>query len=227
MKLAIVIPAYNEEKIITTVIKKIPKKIPGISKIDIIVVDDGSKDKTAILAKKSGAKVFSHLVNQGVGAATITGFEAAKKIKADIVITLDADGQHDSKEITRLIKPILEKKADIVLGSRNFQVKKMPLIKIIGNLVMSWLTFVLYNLWIRDSQSGFKAISKGALEQIKLISSGYEICSELVGEIKRLNLRYIEVPVKTIYTPYSKKRGQIALNGINILTRLITKAIIK
>ena len=227
MRLAIIIPAYNEEKTIAQVIKGIPEKIKGVSVIDIIVVDDGSKDETVKVAKKTGATVLSHLINQGVGAATITGMEAAKKIDADIVITLDADGQHDATEITKIVELILKKKYDVVLGTRMMSKDKMPLIKIIGNNIMNWLTYVLYEIWVKDSQSGFKGFSKKAIEKMNLSSSGYEICSEIIGEIKRVNLKYVEMPIKTIYTDYSKKRGQLSLNGINIIIRLITRSIIK
>jgi len=227
MKLTIIIPAYNEEKTITEVIKGVPKKIKGVSVIDVIVVDDGSIDETVKVAKKTGATVLSHAINQGVGAATITGLEAAKKIDADMVITLDADGQHDPKEISKIIDLIISKKFDVVLGTRIMSRKEMPLIKIVGNYIMNWLTYVLYEIWVKDSQSGFKGFSRKAISKMKLSSSGYEICSEIVGEIKRLKLKYFEMPIKTIYTTYSKKRGQYPLNAVNIIIRLITRSIIK
>jgi glycosyltransferase involved in cell wall biosynthesis len=227
MRLAIIIPAYNEEKTITQVIKRIPKKIKGVSVINIIVIDDGSKDETVKVAKNTGATVLSHLINQGVGAATITGLEAAKKINTDIAITLDADGQHDPKEIAKIVDLIRKKQYDVVIGTRIMSRKKMPLLKIVGNYIMNWLTYVLYEIWVKDSQSGFKGFSKKAILKMKLSSSGYEICSEIIGEIKRLNLKYYEMPVKTIYTAYSKKRGQFSLNGVNIVIKLITRSIIK
>lgn len=227
MRLAIIIPAYNEEKTIAQVIKRIPKKIKGVSVIDIIVIDDGSKDTTAIVAQKAGATVLSHLINQGVGAATITGISAAKKIDTDMVVTLDADGQHEPKEISKIVELISKKKYDVVIGTRIMSRKKMPVLKIIGNYIMNWLTYVLYEIWVKDSQSGFKGFSKNAMQKMKLSSSGYEICSEIVGEIKRLKLKYFEMPIKTIYTTYSKKRGQFSLNGVNIIIKLITRSIIK
>lgn len=227
MRLAIIIPAYNEEKTITQVISGIPKKIKGVSLVKIIVVDDGSYDQTGKLAKKAGATVLMHVINQGVGAATITGLEAAKNINADIVITLDADGQHDPQEIAKIVNLILKKKYDVVIGTRLINRRNMSLYKSVGNFIMNWLTFALYNLWVKDSQSGFKGFSKKALEKMKLTSNGYEICSEIIGEIKRLNLKYYEMPIKTIYSTYSKKRGQFSLNGINIIIKLITRSIIK
>lgn len=226
MNLVIIIPAFNEEKTIARVVRAIPRKIKGIRQIIILVIDDGSDDSTEVFAHKSGAQVIRHNINQGVGAATITGLEAAKILGADVVVTMDSDGQHDASEIPKLVTPVIQKKCDVTIGTRTFSRKTMPFLKIFGNLVMNWLTFAIYNLWINDSQSGYKAISANALSKMRLVSSGYEVCSEIIGEIKRLKLRYQEIPVKTIYTPYSKKRGQFALNGINIIIKLIVRAII-
>lgn len=225
MKLAIIIPALNEASVIKKVIQGIPPKITGIKEIVIFVIDDGSNDMTGEIAQKAGAEVLTHIINQGTGAATITGLTAAKDIDTDVALTLDGDGQHDPKEISQMIQLILKQKYDVVLGTRVMDRKKMPLLKIVGNNIMNWLTYVLYEIWVKDSQSGFKAFSKNALKKMKLTSSGYEICSEIVGEIKRNNLKYFEMPIKTIYTDYSQKRGQFSLNGVNIIIRLIVRAI--
>ena len=227
MKLAIVIPAYNEEKTIGVVVKTIPKKIVGISKQIIFVIDDGSTDKTAIMAKRAGAQIVSHLLNQGVGAATITGLEAARAIDADIMLTLDGDGQHDPSEINEMVALIKKKKYDVVIGTRTHNRHHMPKHKAAGNFLMNWVTYVLYGLWLKDSQSGFKAFSKKAISKLELTSNGYEICSEIVGEIQRLKLKYTEMPIRTIYTEHSKKRGQYPLNAVNIILKLLIRAIIK
>jgi hypothetical protein len=122
---------------------------------------------------------------------------------------------------------MMDEKYDVVIGSRMINRNEMPFIKKIGNIIMSRLTLLLYGILINDSQSGFKGFSKNAIKNMNLTSHGYEICSEIVGEIKRLNFKYTEMPIKTIYTSYSKKRGQFSLNGVNIIIKLITKAIIK
>ena len=225
MTLAILIPDFNEEKTITRVIKKKTQKIAGINKKIVFLIDDGSVDRTAEFAKKAGAQVLVLPINQGVGTATITGIEAAKIIGADLAVTLDADGQHDPGEISKIVSLITRKKYDVVLGARLLDRHQMPIYKIIGNSIMNWITYVLVGLWVKDSQSGFKGFSKKAFSQFKLTSSGYEICSEIIGEIKRLNLKYIELPVKTIYSDHSKKRGQFSLNAVNIILRLIIKKI--
>jgi glycosyltransferase involved in cell wall biosynthesis len=183
------------------------------------VVDDGSKDRTHEIARWNQVMALKHIVNLGVGAATITGLEAARKINSDIVITLDADGQHSPSNIEKLIEPIIKKEVDIVIGSRDYKIKNMPVVKVFGNLMMNTLTYMVFRKWSADSQSGMKAFSKSALEKIKLHSTGYEICSEIIGEIKRNNIQYKEIKIDTIYTDYSKLRGQNILNGINILTK--------
>lgn len=227
MRLAILIPAFNEEATIRKVIQAIPKKIVGVTNRQIFVINDGSVDRTGEVAQKAGAIVVTHLINQGVGSATITGLEAAKIYDADIVITIDADGQHEPKEIEKIVSLILKKKYDVVIGSRLIERRQMPLYKAFGNFMMNWMTYALFNVWVRDSQSGFKGFSKKTLHSLNLRSHGYEICSEIVGEISRLKLSFVEMPIKTIYTDYSKKRGQYPLNAVNIVIKLITKSFIK
>ncbi len=226
--LFIVIPAYNEAEVIGSVLRKIPKRIKGVRSIQKVVVDDGSQDKTGDCSSCSGTIVVRHVLNLGVGAATITGIEYAKSQNADIVVTMDGDGQHNPKDIEKLIKPIISKKADIVIGSRTKCTGKscdMPWIKKAGNQMMNGMTFIFYRKWISDTQSGFKALSKKALLAIRLSQSGYEICSEIIGEATRNKLRVFEVPVQAIYTEYSKRKGQSILNAINIFIRLVTRGI--
>jgi len=228
MKLLIVIPAYNEAIAIGAVLKKIPKKINGIKSIETVVVNDGSNDNTAEVSRKGKATVIDHLLNMGVGAATITGIEYAKRNGADIVVTMDADGQHNPADIEKLVKPIIGDKSDIVIGSRTKCIGKscdMPWVKKAGNQLMNGMTFIFYRKWISDTQSGYKAISKKALTVIRLSLSGYEICSEIIGEASKRKLRIKEVPVQAIYTEYSKRKGQSILNAINIFIRLVTRSL--
>lgn len=221
MRLAIIIPAYNEEGSIKNVLGKIPKNVLGIKEIIPIVVDDGSFDRTNGIASEETKYVARHLVNLGLGAALTTGFEAAKKLNCDIAVTLDGDGQHNPNDITKLVGPILNGQADIVIGTRMFDTKNMPFIKIFGNWVMNVITALVFQKWSSDTQSGMRALDKKALNKIKLHSVGYEISSEIIGEAKRAKLKLCEVPIETIYTDYSNAKGQSWLNGINILTRII------
>ena len=226
MHLVVVIPAYNESQVIGQVLETLPSKLPKIRKITPLVVDDNSSDNTKEMAEKHGAVCVSHPLNLGAGGATITGFEAAKLLDADIVVTMDADGQHDSQDMAALIQPIINKKADVVLGSRLVSRKgNMPFYKVIGNNVMNVITFVFFGMWVSDSQSGYKAFSRSALDKIDLTTSGYEFCSEIIGEIKKNKLRYVEVPIASIYTDYSRSKGQLALNAVNIILGLLSRRI--
>lgn len=226
MKLAIVIPAYNEESAIKDVLLSLPKKIQDIEEIISIVVDDGSMDKTYEIANDYASYAIRHAINLGVGAATTTGLEAAKKLKSDIVVTIDADGQHNPKDIKRIIQPILERRADVIIGTRMIDSKGMPPLKIFGNWFMNFLTFLVFHKWSSDSQSGMKAFNSKALKKITLHSMGYEVCSEMIYEIKRNKLKLVEIPIEVIYTDYSKIKGQNWINGINVLTKMLVIKII-
>jgi glycosyltransferase involved in cell wall biosynthesis len=186
------------------------------------VVDDGSTDDTAEIARHAGARVLRHLTNLGVGAATITGLKAAKQLDADIIVTMDADGQHDPAEIAELVRCLIEGEFDVVIGSR-LSSSGMPLSRVAANLLLNLATFVIYGKIVSDSQSGFKVFSKQALGAMALNSSGYEICSEIIGEIYRKELRYKSVPVKAVYTQYSRAKGQHFLNGINLLLAMLMR----
>lgn len=222
MKLAIVIPAYNEAGSISKVLKSIPKKIDGIDEVVSIVVDDGSTDDTYNLAKKSTKYVINHVVNLGVGAATTTGLEAAKKLKADFIVTIDGDGQHNPSDIKKILKPLINNEADVVIGTRMLNTKGMPGVKIFGNWAMNFITFLVFHKWSSDSQSGMKAFNKKFLQKVNFQSLGYEICSEIIGEVKRNKFSLKEVPIEVIYTKYSKAKGQNILNAINIFTKILT-----
>lgn len=225
MKLAVVIAAFNEGTAIAEVLKSLPKKISGLTTISI-VVDDGSSDDTYEVAKPLADYTLRHVVNLGQGAAMATGFVLAKKLKSDIIVTIDADGQHSTQDIKKMIAPILAGRADMVNGSRMFDTKGMPPFRVFGNNLMNLITFLVFHTWSTDSQSGARAFSLSALKKIKLHSLGHEVCSEMIGEAKRNGLRIVDVPIKTIYTDYSKQKGQNWLNGINIFTRLLVIKII-
>jgi glycosyltransferase involved in cell wall biosynthesis len=220
--IAVVMPACNEAGVIASVISRIPAEINGMT-VFTIVVDDGSKDRTADAARRSGAFVVRHLTNLGVGAATITGLRAAQKLDAHVVVTMDSDGQHDPAEISSLVRCLLEGPFDVVIGSRVLAPEGMPLSRIGANLLLNAITFIVYGKVVSDSQSGFKAITSEALSRMKLNSPGYEICSEFIGEVHRNHLSYKSLPVKALYTQYSQRKGQPFLNGINLILGMLTR----
>lgn len=218
-KIWIVIPAYNEEKIIGEVIAEIKKA--GYE--NIVIVDDGSTDETYAMAQATGAKTLRHKINRGKGAATKTGISAAKLLEADIIVTMDADGQHDPKDIQKLIEPILNGKCDVVLGTRLKNPQGMPWYKIWQNKVGNTITWFLFGLYVTDSQSGFRAYSRLAAEKINTKADRYEYDSEVIREIYIYKLCFQEVPIEVRYTAYSmgKVQKQGFLNGLKTLYKMI------
>jgi len=225
LKLSIIIPAYNEEKTIEAVISEIPKKFPSIDKIEVIVIDDGSTDKTVDIAQKCGASVFSFKKNQGLAKAISFGFSKCIENNSDIMIILDADNQYDSKEIPLILEPIINKKADIVLGDR--QVKKldhMPVQKKIGNQIASKALSTLMGMKITDGQTGFRAFNREAMKRIHLFSN-YTYTQETIMQAKFKNLKIIEVPI-TFRKRYDKSRlisniGTYAFKSTSLLASTI------
>lgn len=215
----IVIPAYNEEKVIQDVIQEI--QAAGYK--NIVVVDDGSSDQTYEKAKAMpGVVALKHLINRGKGAAVKTGIEAAKVLGAEIAVTLDGDGQHNPKDIELMLHHIHEG-YDVVLGSRLKNCAGMPTYKIVHNHIGNILVWMLYGLWVTDSQSGFRAYSKKALHTIDTKTDRYEYDSEVIREIHRHKLKFIEIPIEVRYTEYSmSKQNKMNLkNGIKTLIKMI------
>ena len=220
MRLLIVISVFNEETVISKVLSQIPQKIAGIAKIQVAVVNDGSIDGTAAqVSKFKNVILLNHLLNRGIGACWQTGFDYARQFDFDIVVTIDGDGQHNPAEIHRLTRPILAGRSDVVLGSR-LKLGKMPQDRRILNLLANIYTFLLFGIFVTDSQTGFRAYSKKAFSQIKLSTSRMEAASDIFGEITRKKLKVTEVAVTPIYTEYSRKKGQKNLNAINIAAKL-------
>lgn len=217
-KVFIVIPAYNEEKIITEVIAE----IRAAGHQNVIVVDDGSADRTFENAKRTGATALRHKINRGKGAAIKTGIVAAKLLGADIIVTMDGDGQHDPADIKKLIRP-LEENTEVVLGSRLKNPEGMPWYKILHNRIGNAVTWYLYGLWVTDSQSGFRAYSRRAAELIDTRTDRYEYDSEIIREIRRHKLKFAEVPIAVRYTAYSmgKAQKQSFSNGVKTLYKMV------
>ncbi|MCA9921399.1 MAG: glycosyltransferase family 2 protein, partial [Anaerolineales bacterium] len=171
----VVIPAYNEERFIGSVV------IQTKSYADtVIVVDDGSSDNTAVVATSAGALVVQHETNQGKGVALNTGFAYARSLGADVVVTIDADGQHDSAEIHAVVDPVLCGDADIVIGSRYLiNRSEVPQHRVWGHRAFNFLTNQVSGTAVTDSQSGFRAFSPHALDKLSFSSAGFSVESEM------------------------------------------------
>jgi len=214
MKTIAVIPAYNEEKIVGEVIVKTKNYVD-----EVIVINDGSQDSTADRARQAGARVYTHFLNRGLGAGLKTGLVAALKRDTDIIITLDADGQHNPAEIKKITSPIETGEAEVVIGVRSLG--KMPLIRRIYKFLASLITFVLFGIWVADTQSGLRAFSRQAAEKINIKTNGMEVASEIIQNIKKYNLKLKQAPIEAIYTDYSLSKGQNLSLGIKTLLKLI------
>lgn len=189
-RISVVIPAYNEAKRIGKVLSKIPEFVD-----EVIVVDDGSGDNTSEVAKNHGAKVIRLEENQGKGAAMREGI---KNVSGDIVVFMDADGQHNPEELEKLVYPILKGEADFVIGSRLIKAQgKRPLIRKISNFLSTGLIKLKLGIDVRDTQSGFRAIKREFLPEIE--SKRYEVETEILIKAVKKGARVKEVPVERIY----------------------------
>lgn len=208
MKLVVLIPAYNEEENIEKVVRSIPKKIIGVNDIKILVVNDGSTDKTMDMAMNGGAyRVVSHKRNSGVGAAFMTGIRNAITMNADILVAVDADSQFDSNQISELIFPIINNQADVVIGSR-FQGEKpknIPRIKYIGNKIFTKIVSSVVQQKFTDTQTGFRAYSREALLNVSVVND-FTYTQEVLIDLKFKGMQIAEVPVSVKYNDNRKSR---------------------
>ena len=216
-QVGIVIPAYNEGK----VVGKVLEDLKANHYENILVVDDGSKDDTYEVVCKAGVKVIRHSLNRGLGGALGTGLQAAVLSEWPIIVTFDADGQHDVKDVYKVALPISEGKAEVVIGSRMLEGKGMPWYRVLFNKMGNLATYLLFGMWVSDSQSGLRGFSLDAARKIKIKSNRMEVSSEIIREIKRKCLKLKEVPIKAIYTDYSLSKGQSLLTGIRTFFKLL------
>ena len=216
MKVWIVMPAHNEERSIGRVLDALKRE--GYSKV--IVVDDGSEDQTAEIARQKGAVVINHPKNMGLGAALRTGLKAARERDADRAVTFDADGQHDPKSVRKLLEAL--DGGDLAIGVREHL--GIPLHKRVGNFGLNFITYLFSGIFT-DSQSGARAFNRRALELVNIKSDRYEVSSEIIIRAKRRGLRLKEVPVKCFYTKYSKARGTTIASGVKIFWGLLRQTV--
>lgn len=217
-----VIPAFNEATRIAAVVKAVHGFVDMV-----IVVDDGSSDDTAAKAKEAGARVIQHIENSGAGAATMTGIEAARQLHADIIITLDADEQHDPNDIPALLTPIKENRADIVFANRFGQKNNIPFIRRIFNGIGNVVTLVATGKWVSDSQCGYKAFGPRAARQVNLRMNGFEFCTEIVREAVHHRWRIVQVPVKVVYSEYTLAKGQSFANGVKTAFKILLRSFLR
>jgi len=220
----IVIPVYNERKVIYDVLRNVRKSFPYV-----VCVDDGSKDGSAEEILRAGAALVRHPINMGQGAALQTGIEFArnnKKIK--YFVTFDADGQHRIEDVNSMLDVIKKKNVDIVMGSRFLgEAVDMTLTKkVVLKLAIRFSNFTS-GIKLTDTHNGLRVFNRSFAEKIQITMSDMAHASEILEIIRENNFKYTEIPVKIHYTDYSRSKGQSALNAVNIafdvLLRRITK----
>lgn len=220
----IVIPAYNEEAVIASVITDI--RAAGYD--NILVVDDGSKDATATAARKAGVEVLVHILNRGQGAALRTGIQYLRKTyNPDVIVTFDADGQHDARNLASMIQPVLNDEADIVLGSRFLENHaSIPFFRRIILRLGIIFTNRVSRIHLTDTHNGFRALGRKAYQTIEITHRGMEHASDIIDEISRHHLRYREIPVKITYSKYSLQKGQRSSNFLKIGIKILLKKLL-
>ena len=209
-KIWAVIPARNEERNISKVVRNAKKHVSHV-----VLVDDGSTDNTALFGGKAGAIVLKHVVNLGKGAALKTGCDFAVKKGAKLIVVLDADAQHNPEDIPRFAQKL--EKYDIVFGHRKPS-SKMPFIFRFGNRFISSAAKFLYGISLNDTQCGFRAFSKEAYRKIRWNSIDYSMESEMIARAGRQRLKYVQIPIQTIYS--DRYKGTTVLDGMKIVLNM-------
>jgi len=207
MKLIVTIPAYNEEKSIGGVIRSVPRNIKGIEKVEVLVANDGSIDNTVREAKKAGADhIVSNRRNLGLAKTFKRALEEAISLGADVIANTDADNQYDQKEIPKLLKPILEGRADMVIGNRQVEtLDHMPSSKKYGNLIGSWVIRKLTGTNVTDASSGFRAFTREAAKSFNLLST-YTYTHETIIQAANKDLVIVKVPITFKKREHGKSR---------------------
>jgi glycosyltransferase involved in cell wall biosynthesis len=195
MRTCVIIPTYNESKAIAALLDQIKALA-----LDTIVVDDGSKDNTAEIARERGVRVLSNRQNSGKGASLIKGYDFAFSNGFDAAISMDGDGQHSAGDIKSFIQKAESGDYGIVVGNRMGMTKGMPLVRILTNRFMSWLISLISRQRIPDTQCGFRLMKKEVFNRINLRTSKFETESEILIKTARAGFKIDSVPIKTIYS---------------------------
>lgn len=222
-KVFVIIPAYNEQAVIRKVLLEL---LP--LHYSLVVVDDGSAAELTTILSDLPVYILRHKVNLGQGAALQTGIEFALSKNAAYIVTFDADGQHQAKDIPLLLAPLEKNEADMALGSRflgdssHIPSRRKKLLK-----MARFVNFVFTGLWLTDAHNGLRAMTAAAARQIHLRQSGMAHATEIIAAIRKKNLRYCEVPVTIVYTEYSRKKGQTIWGGFRIFFDILLNKIFK
>ena len=214
VKSVAIIPAYNEEVALGSIILRTLQYVD-----EVIIVNDGSDDKTVEVARLAGAEIINHATNLGKGEALKSGFSAIGDV--DVVVTIDGDGQHNPDEIPSLIKPIIEDGADLVNGSRymNGPEENTPAYRRVGQQVLDNATNISAGIKVTDSQSGFRAFSPAACKVFRFYDTGFGIESEMLVDVAEAGLKIVEVPITVRYDVDGSTKNPVT-HGVGVLLKI-------
>ncbi len=216
MIVIIAFPAYNEESYIGSLVLKAKRYAD-----EVVVCDDGSNNGTASVARLAGATVLSYGVNRGKGFAIQRILEYARQFLPDVLVLLDADGQHNPDEIPLLINAVLDG-YDLVIGSRQADIKKAPFYRRIGQGILSYSTDAVAGIKVtKDSQSGFRALSRKAISEITILEDGFAVETEMIVKALEKGLKITEVPISCIYTRDGSTLNPI-YHGLGVMERMVS-----
>jgi len=216
-KIIALLPAYNEEVSIGSMVLQTRDYVDRV-----IVIDDGSSDRTAMIARMAGAEVIRHSVNMGKGVALRTGFNAVLQNETGVIVTIDSDGQHDPAEIPKVTAPILSGKADVVNGSRymNNNGKNTPTYRRIGQTMLDKVTNLNSGVKITDSQSGFRAFAAYTVPAFRFKQNGFGIESEMLTDAAKFNMRIDEVDISVKYDVDCSTKNPVS-HGVTVFVKIL------
>lgn len=221
----LIVPAYNEGRVIESNLER----ILGLG-YEIVVIDDGSSDDTWKTLRALPVHALRHPINLGQGAALQTGMTYAIGKGADYIVHFDADGQHQVQDIPILLAPLLEEESDFALGSRFLRKEDSEQVPVRRRLILKAgraINFILTGVRLTDAHNGFRAMTAEAAAQLHLNENRMAHASEILVQIRRSGLRYVERPTTIVYTEYSQEKGQSAWNGIRIVMDLVLRRIFR
>lgn len=213
----LVVPLYNEGPVVRDVIAEARRTFPKV-----VAVDDGSSDESARQARLAGALVVQHPVNLGQGAALQTGIDVALQAGAEYVVTFDADGQHRAEDAAAMVERLRADEADVVFGSRflDDRTRPSPLKRVVLRTAIAYSN-ASTGVRLTDTHNGLRALNRRAASTLRIRQNRMAHASEIIEQVGRSGLRWVEHPVHILYTDYSRAKGQSVLNAVNILTELI------
>jgi glycosyltransferase involved in cell wall biosynthesis len=218
-----VIAAYNEATRLDATLHNLRAQ-----PVSVVVVDDGSGDRTSTVALTHEVWVLRHLINCGQGAALQTGMDFALRQGADIIVTFDADGQHSADDLPRLVEPIVSGVADVVLGSRFLgKTVNLPWTRWLVLKLGVLFTRIFSNIRVTDAHNGYRAFSRHAAERIRITQNRMAHASEILDRIREHDLRFVEVPVTIHYTADTLAKGQSSWNAARIAGQLLLGRMVK